>query len=110
MRIKLLQPYKRIPSGAVADFLQPLADQLIGEKKAVWVPQTTACKKVNAELYGACTAPIPKELLAQNAAMLDQRLAPKPPKEEKEDSKNETQASDETAQGGTPQKRNFLNF
>lgn len=101
MRIKLLQPYKRIPAGAVADFLQPLADQLIGEKKAVWVPQTTACKKVNAEMYGACTAPIPvSAFIVQETTQ--ERL--------NEVSKNETQASDETAQGGTPQKRNFLNF
>ena len=104
MRIKLLQPYKRIPAGAVADFLQPLADQLISEKKAVWVPQTTACKKANAELYGACTAPIPA------SALMMQKATPKPPKEEKEDSKDTTQASEETAQGGTPKKRNFLNF
>lgn len=67
MRVKLLQPYKGVPAGAVADIRngQQLIDQII----AIWVPQNTACKLENAELYDKCTHPIKPELLAQAKAV-----------------------------------------
>jgi len=56
MRLKLLKEYNGIPPGAVAEFNN--AQELLDSGIAVWVPQDTACKLKNAELYGECTHPI----------------------------------------------------
>jgi hypothetical protein len=56
MRLKLLKEYKGIPAGAVGDLNN--AQELLDAGIAVWVPQDTACKLKNAELYGQCTHPI----------------------------------------------------
>ena len=69
MRAKLLQPYRGIPAGAVGDFRN--AAQLIAQGIAIYVPQDTACKLANAELYGKCTHPI-------NPALLQAKTASKP--------------------------------
>ena len=69
MRVKLIKPYKKHRPGAVADFRN--AQTLINQGFAVWVPQDTACKKENAELYGKCTHPM-------DPALLQAKTAPKP--------------------------------
>ena len=56
MRLKLLKEYNGIPAGAVAEFSN--AQYLIDAGIAKWVPQDTACKLQNAELYDVCTHPI----------------------------------------------------
>jgi len=64
MRLKLLKEYNGIPPGAVAEFNN--AHELLDSGIAVWVPQDTACKLNNAELYGECTHPIdPQKLKAK---------------------------------------------
>lgn len=59
MRLKLLKEYKGIPAGAVADFNN--AQEMLDNGLAVWVPQDTACKLKDAELYGECTHPIKQD-------------------------------------------------
>jgi hypothetical protein len=59
MRLKLLKKYNGIPAGAVAEFNN--AQQLLDAGIAVWVPQDTACKLKDAELYGECTHPIKQD-------------------------------------------------
>jgi len=64
MRLKLLKEYKGIPAGAVAEINN--AQEMMESGTAVWVPQDTACKLQNAELYGECTHPInPDKLKAK---------------------------------------------
>jgi hypothetical protein len=92
MRIKLLKPYKKFPAGAVADFRN--AQELINQGIAKWVPQDTACKTENAELYGKCTHPI-------DPALLQAKAAPKPVEiieiNETEQEETETEPQTKTA-------------